>query len=96
MSVSLAVRSTKSSNKRKMMHEPGDLRIVSEGEYLVGDAGDPAYFYVKNDSPCIVISQLSPLSTPQDDRYVVLMNDKTLIVEHTQLKIGDSNAAIRY
>jgi hypothetical protein len=86
----------KFSKKRKMMHEPGDLRIVSEGEYLVGDAGNPSYFYVKNDSPCIVLNRLSPFATPQDDRYVVLMNDKTLIVEQRQLKIGDNNATVRH
>ena len=64
------------------MHEPGQLKIVSKGFYLVKDENDPYYFKVRADQPGLVLDRLSD---NQDTRYIVLVNDKPLIVEGFKL-----------
>ena len=74
------------------MHEPGDLRIISEGTYLMSDGYPLRYLKVRQESPCIILRRLS--DNTHDNRYVVLMNDDKLIVEQQSLKIGENNASV--
>ncbi|MBP04525.1 MAG: hypothetical protein CMA72_07055 [Euryarchaeota archaeon] len=64
------------------MYKPGQLKIVPNGFYLVKDGNAPYYFKVCGDQPGLILDRLTD---KKDTRYIVLVNDKPLIVESFKL-----------